>query len=346
MNKKGFTLVELLAVIAILAILVIIALPNIMSLFNEAKKNSFTTEIKMIVKTAQQQWINDSMYETEYKIYSKCGDGCKNPLKMSGRKEIDYYIKINKAGNIVKFEATDGTYQYEYVGNDLKIEDIDNVVQISSISQDDILTISGSIAKFVTRQIPDKITSGDELTIADENFYVVSSDENETILLTKYAIITTLNSQSSVLLNTDKVVFSETGYWDNCNYSYDGNSWNCSGTSGIKNTYGTRYNNPYPYVYDSNSLLYSYINAYTNKISNATDVRVTGRLLSYEEANTMHTSTNLYAKNALKSSDYWLGSARDNKVLYCYWPHGVFSSGNFFSANFLRPVIIVSTSDL
>ena len=33
MNKKGFTLVELLAVISILAILVIIAVPNIMKLF-------------------------------------------------------------------------------------------------------------------------------------------------------------------------------------------------------------------------------------------------------------------------------------------------------------------------
>ncbi len=37
--KKGFTLVELLAVIAILAILVIIALPNVMGMFNTAKQN-------------------------------------------------------------------------------------------------------------------------------------------------------------------------------------------------------------------------------------------------------------------------------------------------------------------
>ena len=38
MNKKGFTLVELLAVITILAILILIALPNIMGLFNDAKE--------------------------------------------------------------------------------------------------------------------------------------------------------------------------------------------------------------------------------------------------------------------------------------------------------------------
>ena len=34
MNKKGFTLVELLAVIAILALLIIIALPNVLEMFN------------------------------------------------------------------------------------------------------------------------------------------------------------------------------------------------------------------------------------------------------------------------------------------------------------------------
>lgn len=33
MNKKGFTLVELLAVIAILAILVIVAMPNVLGMF-------------------------------------------------------------------------------------------------------------------------------------------------------------------------------------------------------------------------------------------------------------------------------------------------------------------------
>ena len=37
MKKRGFTLVELLAVIAILAILVLISLPNVVGMFNNAK---------------------------------------------------------------------------------------------------------------------------------------------------------------------------------------------------------------------------------------------------------------------------------------------------------------------
>lgn len=43
MNRKGFTLVELLAVIVVLAILAVVATPNIINLLNHSKKN--TTEI-------------------------------------------------------------------------------------------------------------------------------------------------------------------------------------------------------------------------------------------------------------------------------------------------------------
>jgi prepilin-type N-terminal cleavage/methylation domain-containing protein len=49
MNKKGFTLMELLAVIAILAILIIVLLPNIIKLMNDTKKENFSNEIKAIV---------------------------------------------------------------------------------------------------------------------------------------------------------------------------------------------------------------------------------------------------------------------------------------------------------
>jgi type IV pilus assembly protein PilA len=68
-NNKGFTLVELLAVIAILAMLAIITLPNVVSMFNEAKQNSFNTEVKNIYKTAQQKWMNDSMFKSDEKVY-------------------------------------------------------------------------------------------------------------------------------------------------------------------------------------------------------------------------------------------------------------------------------------
>ncbi len=94
LNRKGFTLVELLAVIAILAILVIIALPNVMGMFNTAKENSFKTEIKEIFKTAEQTWINDSMFNSGEKVYSRCKSGCSNSLDLTGRSELEYYINL------------------------------------------------------------------------------------------------------------------------------------------------------------------------------------------------------------------------------------------------------------
>lgn len=66
MKKSGFTLVELLAVIAILAILVIIALPNVLGMFNQAKKDTFTTETKEMVKIAQQQYLMTFGKQTRY----------------------------------------------------------------------------------------------------------------------------------------------------------------------------------------------------------------------------------------------------------------------------------------
>ena len=52
MNKKGFTLVELLAVIALLALLTGIAVPNIISTINNNKKNTFLMDAKRMVSKA------------------------------------------------------------------------------------------------------------------------------------------------------------------------------------------------------------------------------------------------------------------------------------------------------
>ena len=55
MKRKGFTLVELLAVIAILAILVIIALPNVLKMFNDSKKNAFIVQARKTASVAQEK---------------------------------------------------------------------------------------------------------------------------------------------------------------------------------------------------------------------------------------------------------------------------------------------------
>ena len=172
MKKKGFTLVELLAVIAILAILVIIALPNVMKLFNRAKEQAFTTELKEIYKVAEQQWIADSLFNTQERIYVRTkNNSCEKSLDLSGRSELEYYIKLDKSGNVVLYKATDGSYQYSYSGTGLKIEDIGDVAQISKIEDEsNIINISCS-----------DVSGGDEHPVTETIYWALQDNDNDSV---------------------------------------------------------------------------------------------------------------------------------------------------------------------
>lgn len=62
MNRKGFTLIEVIMVIAIIAILSIILIPNVMVLINENKKRSCEKMIDNI-ESAAKMYVNQNKYE-------------------------------------------------------------------------------------------------------------------------------------------------------------------------------------------------------------------------------------------------------------------------------------------
>lgn len=53
MNKKGFTLIELLGVIVILAIIVVIAIPNITSILDKTKRDTYISDARKMVTQAE-----------------------------------------------------------------------------------------------------------------------------------------------------------------------------------------------------------------------------------------------------------------------------------------------------
>ena len=69
-KKKGFTLVELLAVIVILAIILVIAVPKVMSIIKDAKKGTLETTAKMIASAAEKAKIQNTVLGNDDEI--KC----------------------------------------------------------------------------------------------------------------------------------------------------------------------------------------------------------------------------------------------------------------------------------
>ena len=106
MKNKGFTLVELLAVIAILAILVIIALPNVLKMFNDSKKNSFLTEAKTIYSEVSKKYISESMKGNKLTYISSEDD---TKLEMTGR-DLQYCVLLNTDGSVKSMKVSNGEW--------------------------------------------------------------------------------------------------------------------------------------------------------------------------------------------------------------------------------------------
>ena len=126
MKNKGFTLVELLAVIAILAILVIIALPNVLKMYNSSKKNIFLVEAKEIYGEVSKKYISENLKGNKLS-YVSSEDNTK--LEMTGN-ELKYCIQVDNKGKITAMKIGDNNYYLFYDGSkDISKLDINDVYE-------------------------------------------------------------------------------------------------------------------------------------------------------------------------------------------------------------------------
>ena len=67
MNKKGFTLVEVLAVIILLGLIAAILIPNYNKTIEKSKKNSFKESLNGLVRTIENYVANNPNEIVQYK---------------------------------------------------------------------------------------------------------------------------------------------------------------------------------------------------------------------------------------------------------------------------------------
>ena len=124
MNKKGFTLMEIIVVIALLGAIMLLVVPNITKNFKESKKRLFYDNVVSLYTSAGRSFL--LLDNPSNKTFSNSG----NTLDVDVSEDITYKIVVNSYGEVTSMYVTNGTYSYSKSNSngikkkDIKLDDI------------------------------------------------------------------------------------------------------------------------------------------------------------------------------------------------------------------------------
>ena len=161
MKKKGFTLVELLAVIVILAVVSLIATPMILGVIEKTKKSAFEQSLNGVIKGAElyqtQSLINNNLNECRYYSFGSdveditvIDNKTYYPLKELNLKgELPTEGELQICNDIITFETSNGTYSGSYNGSELTINEGDLASNDFKTPIIDVFNLTAKVDKII-----------------------------------------------------------------------------------------------------------------------------------------------------------------------------------------------------
>ena len=306
----------------------------------------------------------------------------------------DRHLLAKKSGNTPTRETYKVRVEYR---EDISAQDLEEIAgnptyymsfNVEYVQADNTATESHpSAITYINRQVEGQITPGDVIGIGEtEDFYVVSSDEQKTVLLAEYNLLVgdyyyydedndliysgTINSSTPGYglqsVNTTGaysnngnynggVPFSSTNYWMNGNnllspYNENDTIYTDS-SSQDESDWFFKYRNDdssaYPYVYDSNSNVYQYISGENGYVNRLKAMGAPSTITG--RLLTYEEAESLSSEYSVQEKqDYWTGSALSAiRLRLMYEAAGGSYFGDYdYNTVGIRPVIEIPTSEL
>ncbi len=169
MNKKGFTLVEIMAVVAILGILVIMVAPRVINYYRDSKKLAFINEAKVVYSKATDKYVLEKTKGNKISyITNKKGEE-ENPISLQNEKDLEYEVRLGDKGIVTGFRMTNSNFCILGAGNFLDDYTIDKIIDLSyddnncildSFNEDESLyltLVNEKGANLITKQSPSRV---------------------------------------------------------------------------------------------------------------------------------------------------------------------------------------------
>ncbi len=150
-NKKGFTLMELLAVIGIIGIIMVLLVPNVIKLFSDSKKSTFITEVRNVQKLA----INQREINIAEGSFTGVYNSNNTKLLTEDKKNFDYIINFNNNGDMTSLCVSNGSYALVLPASGL-------VVNPNDINVNNIVDTKFNCTEIAAGALEGSLTEGEE----------------------------------------------------------------------------------------------------------------------------------------------------------------------------------------